>query len=499
MKILTAIIKRHAQRHAWWLTAPLTKPSHCLGLGVVAAALMGMVLTFFYIVSSPADQAFDPSGVGGVVGYIKFHPFRTALYPAFLDLFGGDDLYLHQHLVNLVFVTQAIINVLATGFMLAALAYARLPIVVLVLFLIAILVNYFGLSFHYIIMTESLALSLVYCMIGCLGLWCHSRKFYWLGLAMFCGMLGFGLRPNFLPFPFGIALIAGLHSAVTTPPPPPRKHWVKTVATIIIPLVLVSGFEHVYYFAHHDKRESLLNAHLFGKAAIVLAIHEDEAQDSRFYANGYGDLQPYMQEFGNLFRSTAEYYWQEEEYCMWTDTHTRYESGAYIFGWDGQMTPPDPEWAMRVFSAYPLTLGRVITQYYIQSFCVQYTRLASKRIQPNYYNDMVPVPPTSYSTAEIIVYRLMHWAFILLGLAFFASKAVYGYRWWQRIRAWRFDNISNHEALGSILLILSMGYILFLAIFSSPFVRLFVPSFPLVVLAVLLAMVLMVHGVARKP
>ena len=185
------------------LLTPLTKPSQQLAAGLVAMVVLGLV-QFFYPRVYPTMFLDSP-------GYLRFDAHRNALYPAFLDMLGDN--------IGLVIIAQVAIFLAASFGMVFMLARARLPLSVIVILTLALLVNFDLHAYHYSIAPESLSLSLVYLMLGCLALYFHQAKPLWLGLAMLCAILTFGMRPNTIAFPIAIGIVATLQ--IFFPPPPP--------------------------------------------------------------------------------------------------------------------------------------------------------------------------------------------------------------------------------------------------------------------------------------
>ena len=511
-----------------WLLTPITTPSHSLMFGLGALVVAAVAQTF-----SP-DIPYQL--VRDSFEYLEFHPHRRALYPAFLDLFGDDTLYNYQHTLDRIALTQIIIFLLALGAMMAALAHARLPISVLIVFLVALTSNYQLHTFHHILFPESLSLSLTYLLIATLALWFQTKHYGWLASAMLVATLALALRPNMIAMPVGVAIVGLCHIAST-------RHWQKPLAAILVPFMLVMGFESAYYHAHHETRNhDLLHKHMFGKAALVLAIHEDVGGDDR--------LKPFMARFGETFRADRDRHANEK--CKWLLLHALYEDGAYSQIELGRLSPPPLGWAWRVFTTYPLTTAQVIAQHYLNFFCVagvKHSRPPSTTLPSDailfWYIDPSPKP---------LAKQLIGWAFITLALAFFTAKLYYGYRWGimlltalRRLVPWRgMAFLSHHyhpqtpsrwkppshqpshrwlgwlgqlthswlgwlrqpppltpteaplEYLGSTCIMLAFGYNLFISIFSVSITRFLIISYPLIVLGILLMLTLIAQEILTK-
>ncbi|MCG8624801.1 MAG: hypothetical protein MJE68_22740 [Proteobacteria bacterium] len=434
-------------------------------------------------------------------GYIEFHAFRSGLYPAFLRLFGDATLHNYQPILDRIIATHLTIHLLAVGFMLWALARVRMPIAVLVIFFLALLGNYQSQAYHNIIRTESLGYSMVCFIIAGLALWFHSRQYRWLALAMTAGMLIFGMRPNSLPLPFGIIIVALCHIAYTAWRA--RGAWratikpiAKALAAVMLPLIIVGGFEHAYYHAHHTQRsQRLLETHLFGKAVIVLATQDDEQlsrDDEQWYSD---DLKPFMQRHRELFQADRDRYGGRGEVCLWLTMHAIYEDSIYAKAHNEGLTVAPLEWTLGVFATYPATTARIIAQHYLNFFCVSRIAIADPPVLGNEFlrPDLTTKP---FGRGKLIFRTLVAWAFVGLGIGFFISKAWYATLWVRRSLAFvssRFTApapLTPLEALGSGCIMLAFGFNLFICIFGVPYLRFLATSYPFIVLGVLLMMVM---------
>ena len=431
-------------------------------------------------------------------GYIEFHAFRAGLYPAFLRLFGDETLHNYQPILDRIITTHLIIHLLAVGFMFWALARVRLPIAVLAIFFLALLGNYQAQAYHVIIRTESLGYSMVCLIIAGLALWFHTKRYLALALAMTAGMLVFGMRPNSLPLPFGVVIIALCHIAYTAYQA--RRTWrpainpiAKAIAAVLLPLIIIAGFEHAYYHAHHDQRSSrLLETHLFGKAVIVLASREDDQSD-QFYS---AELKPIMHRHRQLFQTDRDRYGARGEICLWLTMHAIYEDSIYAKAHNEGLPVAPLDWTLGVFATYPTTTARIIAQHYLNFFCVSRIAIADPPVVGNEFlrPDLTTKP---FGRAKFIFRTLVGWAFVALGMSFFISKAWYGTLWVRRSLAFLSPRLTTPaltpiEALGSSCIMLAFGYNLFICIFGVPYLRFLATSYPFIVLGVLLMLVMMV-------
>ena len=465
----------------------IATPRQCLIFAGIAMAVMAVALAFYpQFPHSLSRDSFE---------YLEFHPHRSALYPAFLDIFGGDTLYNYQPKLTLIATTQTATFILAMGFMLWGLATARLPLSVLVVFVLALVANYDLHFYHQTLLTDSFGLSAIFFLIGTLALWFHTRHYGWLASAMLVATLAFGLRPSMVAMPIGVAIV-GLFHLINT------RHWRKTLSALVLPFILVVGFEAGYYHAHHETRsQDLLQKHMFGRGALVLAIHEEVGDDTR--------LKPFMARLGEVFHYDRDRYWANGEICAWLTLHAFYEEAVYNQVEYGRLSPPSFDWGVQVFRTYPLTTARVIAQHYLKFFCVGSITLAKTPIIVNEIMHWHPHQPPS--PTKRLLLQLIAWAFIALGVAFFISKIYYAYRWTKRgialipnhwlgkiFSRWQAPPLTPTEALGSTCIMLAFGYNLFISIFSVSIVRFLIISYPLIVLGILLMVVVIMNEIKQR-
>ena len=87
-------------------------------------------------------------------GYIEFSNVRTAIYPAFLRIFGALGLGLEQ-----ITYVQLALFVLSLATLVAALLRAGMPRVLIVLMVVGLLASFHLPSYHWTILTESIFIS----------------------------------------------------------------------------------------------------------------------------------------------------------------------------------------------------------------------------------------------------------------------------------------------------------------------------------------------------
>ena len=193
-------------------------------------------------------------------GYLQFSEHRTAGYPLFLSavgtLFGTTDAAAKVQLViaamAFAFLGWSVYRAFRSPF------FALAPVVALMLYpRIA--------DLHGYILTESLFISLLCLLIGCIALSAHRPTWRWMALAA----LACGLAITFRP--------AGLSLLVVWP----FLFWLvwkrcegrrlALAAAVVVPIALCLLAESIIWHASHDSdsRPSLADRHLFAKALII--------------------------------------------------------------------------------------------------------------------------------------------------------------------------------------------------------------------------------------
>ena len=267
--------------------------------------------------------------------------------------------------------------------------------------------------------------------------------------------------------------------------------------------MLVVGFESAYFYAKHDQRAStLLDRHMFGKSVLVLALAEGGATNQDIYAGYHTNLQHFVQTSAQHLRDDADPILASRHYCRWLRTMRGYESNAYWYDFDHtkkqatgrqlsfEMTEAmRREFALQVYATYPLTLLRVIAQHYAFFFCVA---SGGAVIDNDFLREENPqLRPVEKVNSRVL--QLVHWAFLALGVAFLISKVWYVYHWGRLAWAGKPKHLPAETfftlKLGGACMLTVFGYHLFIAMFGVPGSRFLLLSFPLIILAILLMLV----------
>ena len=470
-----------------------------MGTGLVAAVAVA-VTQFFVPTLLPVFDLDSPS-------YLAFGAFRFAIYPAFLDLFS-------DHVPSII-VAQLLVHLISVAGMFALLARARLPVLVLGVFLLAIMCHLLAQGYHYVIMTESLSLSLVFLIIGFMAVYVAEAKPKWLALAMLFATLIFGIKPNYIAFPIAVVLIAAIAMLFAKPT---RQQLAKTTAAILVPLVLGMGFENAYFHAQHDARDGrLFTQHMFGKAALVLALGEKTKQDPNFYADGYEVLQPILARYGKELHADLGEVRANASYCHWLNVHMWYETAGYVdfhasnqqiintaLAQTGDVSQQKLAFVRRVLVAHPLSFAGVAGKYYLHFFCFVPENITSLVAANEFIPDNPDAIRKKIAPSLMPLIAVAYWLFLALGVAFFVAKFCYAWRWAKygitAIKSTKKQpSITPAEKLGASLVLMAFGYQLAIAIFGVPQIRFHIISYPLIVLAILcLLTVLVGEWQARK-
>lgn len=191
--------------------------------------------------------------------YIAFSPTRSALYPAFLYLFGS----LGLDFVEITRV-QVLIFAIALAFLLTAMLRANFPRWSVILIVVALAANILFSSFHRSILTESLYFSLSAIAVG---LWLDYFRAARLNLLLALGLvLGImiGVRPA------GLGILPMLIIAVWLKRPENIPKWILLLA-VVLPLSIGVGAERLIYKAVHGSvRDSTAQNLAMGLSAMLI-------------------------------------------------------------------------------------------------------------------------------------------------------------------------------------------------------------------------------------
>ena len=193
-------------------------------------------------------------------GYLNFSEHRTAGYPLFLRaveaLFGTTDAATKAQVVLAVsaftFLGWSVHRAFRSSL------FALAPVVALMLYpRIA--------DLHGYILTESIFISLLCLMIGCIVLSAHRPTWQWMALAA----LACGLAITFRPAGLSLLAIWPLLFWLTWRRCEGRR--LALAAAAVAPIALCIVAENVIWHAYHDNdsRPSLADRHLFSKALII--------------------------------------------------------------------------------------------------------------------------------------------------------------------------------------------------------------------------------------
>jgi len=192
--------------------------------------------------------------------YIEFSNVRTAIYPAFLRIFGELGLGLEQ-----ITYVQLALFVLSLATLLAALLRAGMSRTLIVLMVVGLLASVHLPSCHWTIMTESIFISVSTISVAFWLDYLKTGRVRFLAAICLCVGLLIAIRPAgvaFLPM-IPIAIWLQWH----------RRDVPRTALAAVVVVSLAFGpvIERIIYRGvHGDQQSSLIPVTLLGKAAMVV-------------------------------------------------------------------------------------------------------------------------------------------------------------------------------------------------------------------------------------
>ncbi len=247
-------------------------------LALLLGAVYGLIY-FSFMVFPIAEIFYNPDSdyyfhsailyrmQGGVLdvldtySYINFSSVRTAFYPIFLKILSGLGFSFFY-----ITVVQLILFTISFVVLLHRLMRIQIAFSIILIFFIVITFNIYLNHFHFVVLTESLCLSIIFFLITALIV--YMKNFH-LKTLIICGVLvGIlcGIRPAMYPFGLGIMItIICLQWRYFSW----RKQAKYLLLGIILPLIAILLLENIIFFSHHDVRRNLALNHFIGKAITI--------------------------------------------------------------------------------------------------------------------------------------------------------------------------------------------------------------------------------------
>ena len=223
--------------------------------------------------------------------YIEFSNVRTAIYPAFLRIFGELGLGLEQ-----ITYVQLALFVLSLATLLAALLRAGMSRTLIVLMVVGLLASVHLPSCHWTIMTESIFISVSTISVAFWLDYLKTGRVRFLAAICLCVGLLIAIRPAgvaFLPM-IPIAIWLQWH----------RRDVPRTVLAAVVVVSLAFGpvIERIIYRGvHGDQQSSLIPVTLLGKAAMVVR------EDTTFTGPHASSLRELGSALYTIYRPVREY------------------------------------------------------------------------------------------------------------------------------------------------------------------------------------------------
>jgi hypothetical protein len=257
----------------------------------VKTPLFVAACTTLYAVGALVTPRAFPLVEPDSAGYIEFSNTRTAIYPAFLRIFGALGLGLEQ-----ITYVQLALFVLSLAALIAALLRAGMPRALTALMVVALLASFHLPSYHWTIMTESIFISVSTISVAFWLDYLRTSRIQFLASICLCVGLLIAIRPAgiaFLPMiPISIWLQWHRRDVSRT----------AVAAVVVVSLALGPVIERVIYRAvHGDQQASLIPGTLLGKAAMVVR------QDTTFTGSHASNLRELGSALYTIYRPVREY------------------------------------------------------------------------------------------------------------------------------------------------------------------------------------------------
>ncbi|MCH9852835.1 MAG: hypothetical protein K0U45_04950 [Alphaproteobacteria bacterium] len=195
---------------------------------------------------------------------------KMAVYPFILHISQMIGLTINQ-----IYYLQLLFFSIALAYLLYYLLYFRKPFIMVMIFFIAITINFYIARFHFALITESFSFSVICLFLANWLKYFHSHKIkdlIWTGI--FVGLL-LTIRLAFLPFLVGIICSTCLLKISLTAPYPWRDTVKKTLLGVILPVLAMQLLENAIFFSYHDKRSSnIVRDHSYGRAFTFILLKD---------------------------------------------------------------------------------------------------------------------------------------------------------------------------------------------------------------------------------
>ncbi len=232
-------------------------------------AIIGVCLVWygFLFFGRPEQPIIGPDSQS----YLNFFSFRSAGYPAFLNIIT----------LSMVTWVQPLLAAVSLAYLSQQTYLLTKSIIAPLLLIILIIANYRFNSYHYSVFTESIYMSILMLIMGSWIRYSIKRNLMNLVVTSILIGLAITIRPAAI---FLVPLLIVLFSLRTERHSGKKHLGAKTLFMVaLIPALILVAFERTFSYYWHDKNTtSLLGRHLFAKAAL---IGENQGESSDVYEN----------------------------------------------------------------------------------------------------------------------------------------------------------------------------------------------------------------------
>ena len=421
--------------------------------------------------------------------YIHFSPGRTSGYPSFLKTFSKLGLSFEQ-----ITVVQLLFFCIAFSFLLYRMLRVGIPLFLTISFFLLMLGNFYFSQFHHRILSESITFSLIMLLIAQFLLLIQTRKLRYLIQCTTLVALSFIIRPAMIPFCVGV-LISSILLRFSI------CDWRSILRYLllgfVVPMLSIIILENLIYFSYHKQRQSLMPLLLKGKTAVITTI---DGFDINRYPTSY---QPLMERLMNqysklaLWLNTVPGFFIKSNYYAVIESDaqsTEYYDSTHLMLLEGfakknQMTINDVKITFGLLSikTHPWQYLKQALYHYVSIVTV----LPKEKLE-----QLDTKPPLSPNMAmhyrrleggfksNSATQKMMEYSFSIMAILFFGFSLLYGL-WLLLSRFYFLPRLSFLEKLALNLLLWVHGYHFFIGLTNLALMRFLMPSYPLIILAIL--------------
>jgi len=413
---------------------------------------ISFILSIFYIIM----LYFTPNIFGLLEpdssGYIYFSSIRPATYPLFIKIIHYFNFGLKEViLLQCIFFSTSILYLIYTFLNL------KISKLLIISLYFSLFLNIYYNGFHHVILTESISFSLIIFFLGSFISYVYKKEFF----NLFIFILSLSILFTIKPAGFSILITSIISISIFTLII--EKNKIKPfILLVLCPVIIVIGLENVAFYSFHEKRDSILKTHFFGKAMMMNLIAGEEKIHFQDYTvkdekilTFFNEAAPYLK---NLERLNHR--------CLMYERYGDFENYAY------NLQKKDFSIAREIFQKHffkYLTLTKI---HYLNFFCV-----ASPIKYKNYFDKPPLIPQDGFGEK----YRkyIIHLSFLILGGLFFVASAYYFLLIFYKMIATK--TIKKNEFINIALIFITHNYFLFVSALSISNPRYLMLVFPILI------------------